>query len=188
MTATSTATSIVTTATETTNSSVTVTAVSTTTSYTITTPTSTTLTSTPTPTVTPCVIATVYGSPLVQEVVYMRYVRDELIGSTSLGRELVEVWNGFYYSWSPTVASVIAQNDWLRSAFRILLSPLMGVTRLAAGTFTILKAINTDLASTIAFTVAAFLSIEVYLVLPTIGLAVAVKKVNRSIRRRDVEA
>jgi len=135
-------------------------------------------TSTPTPT--PCIIATAaYGSPLAQEVVYMRHVRDDLIGSSGVGRVLVEAWNTFYYFWSPTLASLIAENDWLRSAFRILLIPLVGVMHLTADIFTVLTAINLDLASTVAFTVAALLSIGVYLILPMTALATALKKVNR---------
>jgi len=145
----------------------------------------TTTTPSLTPTPTPCMIATAaYGSSLAQEVVYMRYVRDDLIGSSRVGRELVEAWNAFYYFWSPTVANLIAGNDWVRSLFRILLIPLVGVTHLTAGTFTILTAINMDLASITAFTVAAVLSIEVYAVLPMAALATVLKKVHRSRRRR----
>jgi len=111
----------------------------------------------------------------------MRYVRDDLIGSSRVGRELVEAWNAFYYFWSPSVANLIAGNDWLRSLFRILLIPLVGVTHLAAGTFTILTAINMDLASITSFTVAAVLSIEVYAVLPVAALVTILKRVHRSL-------
>jgi hypothetical protein len=39
----------------------------------------------------PCIIATVaYGSPMAPEVAYMRYVRDNLIGSTEIGGRLVK--------------------------------------------------------------------------------------------------
>ena len=49
-----------------------------------------------------CIIATAtYGGPFASEVVYMRSVRDDMVGSNTLGKSIVSSWNSFYYSWSP---------------------------------------------------------------------------------------
>lgn len=46
-----------------------------------------------------CIIATAtYGSSMDSEVIFMRNVRDNMIGSTDIGKKLVIGWNVFYYS------------------------------------------------------------------------------------------
>jgi len=58
-----------------------------------------------------CIIATAaYGGSDAPPVKYMRYVRDNLIGASVTGRHLVDGWNRFYYSWSPTVAALAAKS------------------------------------------------------------------------------
>ena len=130
----------------------------------------TSLTPTPTPTPTPsprCVVATAaYGSELAPEVVYMRHVRDNMIGSNSIGRTLVDGWNSFYYSWSPHVAQFIDSNNVVKPVFRVLLLPLAGTIHLTASIYSILESVNVAFASVIAFLVAAFSSIGVYIMVP----------------------
>ncbi|MHA2066598.1 MAG: DUF2341 domain-containing protein, partial [Candidatus Thorarchaeota archaeon] len=72
-----------------------------------------------------CIIATAaYGGTMAPEVVYMRNVRDNMIGSTPIGNILVSGFNTFYYSWSPPVAQWIAGSEGLRTTFRVLLLPI----------------------------------------------------------------
>jgi hypothetical protein len=116
-----------------------------------------------------CIIATAaYGSEMAPDVVYMRYVRDGLIGSTSMGHPIVQVWNAFYYSWSPPVAAAIAESSLLQAIFRILLLPLVAIVHITAWMFASLGSEN--LASAVAFTVAAVLSTCTYIVLPALVL------------------
>ena len=121
---------------------------------------------------TPCIIATaVYGGPMAPEVVYMRHVRDDLVGSSVTGHVLIENWNRFYYSWSPTVAALTVQSTFTRSVIRIALSPLMAIIQTTAYAFGIVAPINPDLASLFAFLLAAALSVGVYILAPSaIGL------------------
>jgi len=71
-----------------------------------------------------CVIATAaYGSELAPEVQFIRTVRDQVIGSTFCGNAFVKALNNFYYSFSPTAASVVAQNPLLARMVRVLLYP-----------------------------------------------------------------
>jgi hypothetical protein len=100
------------------------------------------------------------------EVVYMRHVRDSLIGSTEIGGRLVKAWNAFYYSWSPTVANFAAKSEALKALLRVLLLPLVGIIHLTATVFWLMKPISPSLASVLAFMVAAILCIVVYVLIP----------------------
>lgn len=127
-----------------------------------------------------CVIMTAtYGTELEQEVKYMRNVRDKLLGSSRTGAQLVSLWNTFYYSWSPTVAGFVSRSEPTRGTFRILLLPLIGVLHFTAFAFyTILNITGSaDLGSLVAFTVAALLSITLYLLFPVLLVTKALKRV-----------
>jgi hypothetical protein len=129
-----------------------------------------------------CVISTAaYNSPLAPEVTYMRHVRDDLVGSTKVGKVLVDRWNSFYYLWSPSLARVLSNSESLQAIFRILLLPLIGVIHFTALTYNTLIQVNMDLASFVAFTAASILSISTYIITPTLAIATLLKraKVNR---------
>lgn len=131
-----------------------------------------------------CVIATAaYGSEMAPDVVYMRYVRDKLIGSTPTGRILVAAFNAFYYSWSPMVAQSIAGDGLLRAIFRVLLLPLVGIIHIAAMVFATVTSIagRTDVAGVVAFLAAATMTVTVYVVLPVVA-AVKLRQAVRSVR------
>lgn len=128
-----------------------------------------------------CVIATAaYGSDVAPDVVYMRYVRDKLIGSTPTGRGLVDGFNAFYYSWSPSLAERIAGNGLLRAIFRVLLLPLVGIVHITALTFMGMASMteNADVASVVAFVAAAAMTLTIYVVLPVVA-ATEVKQAAR---------
>jgi hypothetical protein len=126
----------------------------------------------------PCVIATAaYGSEMATEVVYMRYVRDNLIGSTSTGKVLREGFNSFYYSWSPVLAGAIAGSELLRALFRILMVPPVRIVRLAAISFQVFG--GGDAASIMAFGIAALLVMLVYVAAPVLLLTLAIKRIRR---------
>jgi len=130
-----------------------------------------------------CVIVTAaYGSELAPEVVYMRYVRDRLIGSTPTGRTLVKAFNAFYYTWSPTLAGWIAGSASLRAIFHILLLPLVGIIHITALAFTATTSMvgNTDAASIIAFLAAAVMTLSTYVGLPV----AAAMKLRRAIKTK----
>ncbi len=130
-----------------------------------------------------CIIATAaYGSEMASEVVYMRFVRDKLIGSTSVGSTLVRGFNAFYYSWSPQIAKAIAPNFILRAIFRVLLVPLVWIVHVAAALYITVVQISgrADIASMVAFLLAAFMSVMCYVALPIF----ATKKFVDSMRTR----
>jgi len=83
-----------------------------------------------------CLIATAtFGSELSPEVNFLRSFRDEEVLSTFAGRCFMEVFNNFYYSWSPYVADYIRKNSYVRIAFKILLYPLIMTLHLSSLTY-----------------------------------------------------
>lgn len=86
-----------------------------------------------------CIIATAtYGSELSSEVQFLREFRDRLVLNTFAGSSFMEVFNAFYYSFSPSVASTISGNEALRDSMRILLYPLIGILHASATAFAFL--------------------------------------------------
>jgi uncharacterized repeat protein (TIGR01451 family) len=73
-----------------------------------------------------CFIATAaYGTPMAQDVRYLRAFRDEYLQTNEAGRWFVTQ----YYKYSPPLADYLRQNDGLRSVVRGALSPLVGLSR-----------------------------------------------------------
>lgn len=69
-----------------------------------------------------CFIATAaFGSPIEPHVMALRHFRDRYLQHSTLGRAFVR----FYYRYSPPIAAVIAEHDWLRMLVRMLLTPLV---------------------------------------------------------------
>lgn len=118
-----------------------------------------------------CIIATAtYGGPMAPEVVFMRSVRDDMIGSNNVGKVLVDGWNRFYYSWSPPVAAAIAGSSALKVVFSVALLPLLGTMHMVAYQYNLLASVNPVFASVSSFITAVVLSILIYIALPTWGL------------------
>ncbi|MGB6679828.1 MAG: CFI-box-CTERM domain-containing protein, partial [Candidatus Bathyarchaeia archaeon] len=125
-----------------------------------------------------CIIATAaYGGTMAPEVVYMRNVRDNMIGSTPIGNILVSGFNTFYYSWSPPVAQWIADSEGLRTTFRVLLLPISAAVHSAELVYTTVSPFSLTAASVTAFLLAAAISIGSYIIAPIFaGLTIYRKK------------
>ena len=113
-----------------------------------------------------CLIATAtFGSELSPEVNFLRSFRDREVLSTFAGRCFMEVFNRFYYSWSPYVADYIRKNSYARMAFKILLYPLIMTLHLSSLTHHCLS-FSPEAAILTAGYVASSLIGSVYLGLP----------------------
>jgi len=73
-----------------------------------------------------CFIATAaFGTPMQEEVRYLRAFRDQYLLTNDLGRKFVEL----YYTVSPPVANYIREHEALRSVIRTGLRPLVELSR-----------------------------------------------------------
>jgi peptide/nickel transport system substrate-binding protein len=81
-----------------------------------------------------CLIATAaFGSELAPQVQQLRLFRDNIVLKTSAGSSFMDVFNAWYYSFSPSVASYESQAPWLQNTVRTLIYPLLGI--LAVSTY-----------------------------------------------------
>jgi uncharacterized membrane protein len=110
-----------------------------------------------------CIIATAtYGSELTPEVQFLRGFRDNRVLSTIAGTEFIEVFNTWYYSFSPQVASWIVQTPSVRDPMKILLLPLLGILHLSEISYMNL-AFAPEIAVTIAGLIASLLIGIIYI-------------------------
>ena len=119
----------------------------------------------------PCIIATAtFGSEVSPEVQFLRNFRDHLVLSTRAGSAFMNVFNSWYYSFSPQVADFIVLHEPLRTPLRIGLYPLLGILELSSATYSEL-AFMPELAITAAGILASALIGLVYLTPISILLA-----------------
>lgn len=121
-----------------------------------------------------CVIATAtYGSEISPEVQFLREFRDQDIMGTMAGREFMTVFHAWYYSFSPNIASVIANNPMMQSVFKVILYPLIGILHLSAATYSMFN-FNSEIAVVMAGFMASALIGVVYF--SPIGVLISSKK------------
>src|SRR5437867_10377054 len=74
-----------------------------------------------------CLIATAaFGSELSPQVQFLRNFRDYKILSTVSGSSFMNVFNAWYYSFSPYVANYEREQPWLQQTVRVGMFPLLG--------------------------------------------------------------
>jgi hypothetical protein len=94
-----------------------------------------------------CVIATAaYGSDLAAPVQFLRDFRDQAVNRTYLGSQFLLAFNAWYYSWAPNVASIEAENAFLRAIVRFVIYPLVATLFLSAQIFNWLLPMNGEVA------------------------------------------
>jgi peptide/nickel transport system substrate-binding protein len=121
-----------------------------------------------------CLIATAaFGSELTPQVQFLRSFRDNHILSTASGASFMNVFNAWYYSFSPQVADYERQQPWLQQAVRIAIYPLLGILQVAEKAYAILPG---EFGSVSAGLVASSLIGSVYLT----PLALLIRRVRES--------
>ena len=79
-----------------------------------------------------CLIATAaFGSELAPQVQMLREFRDSRVLSTSSGTRFLQIFNAWYYSFSPTIADIEKQNSLLQTIVRNSLYPLIGILQIS---------------------------------------------------------
>lgn len=110
-----------------------------------------------------CLIATAtYGSELAPEVVLLSNFRDFDVLQTTAGYNFMKVFNAFYYSFSPGVASFIASHSTFRAGMKAALYPLIGVLYVSSLVFAA-NSYNGEVAVIVAGVLASFGIGAVYL-------------------------
>jgi peptide/nickel transport system substrate-binding protein len=79
-----------------------------------------------------CLIATAaFGSELTPQVQFLRGFRDNHILSTTAGSSFMNVFNSWYYSFSPSVADYERANPWAQATIKTAIYPLLGILQVA---------------------------------------------------------
>jgi len=79
-----------------------------------------------------CLIATAaFGSELAPQVQILREFRDSKVLSTISGTSFLQVFNAWYYSFSPTIADIEKQNPLLQTVIKNSLYPLIGIMQIS---------------------------------------------------------
>jgi hypothetical protein len=83
-----------------------------------------------------CLIATAaFESDLAPQVQQLREFRDGIALKTKAGSSFMNVFNGWYYSFSPSVADYERDQGWLKSVVRASVYPLLGILDLSKAVF-----------------------------------------------------
>ena len=107
-----------------------------------------------------CLIATAaFGSELSPQVQFLRGFRDNHILLTESGSSFMNVFNSWYYSFSPYVADYERQQPWLQQIVKTLIYPLMGILTISEKGF---SAVQGDYGTLIAGTIASSMIGAVY--------------------------
>lgn len=111
-----------------------------------------------------CLIATAtFGSVVTPQVQFLRNFRDHRVLTTFAGRQFLEVFNSFYYSFSPQVADSIRATQGLRPVMTAIVSPLIGVLQVSEQAFTVQSG-SPELAIILAGGIASALLAVIYVV------------------------
>jgi peptide/nickel transport system substrate-binding protein len=128
-----------------------------------------------------CLIATAtYESELSPQVQFLRGFRDNYVLSTFAGNNFMIAFNKFYYSFSPSVASVITDNSALKDIMKVILYPLLGILQISSTVFSVFSVLP-ELGVIAAGFIASSLLGIIY-ILPLALLVGLKKKVQVSIK------
>jgi hypothetical protein len=93
-----------------------------------------------------CLIATAaFGSELAPQVQQLRAFRDGIALRTFAGSSFMNVFNAWYYSFSPSIAEYERQSSWLQSAVRASIYPLLRMLGISTFVYDLLG-FNSELA------------------------------------------
>ena len=86
-----------------------------------------------------CLIATAaFGSEISPQVQFLRNFRDNRILSTVSGSSFMNVFNTWYYSFSPSVADYERERPWLQGVIRMAIYPLLQILQLSEKSYSLL--------------------------------------------------
>ena len=133
-----------------------------------------------------CLIATAaFGSELVPQVQELRSFRDGIALQTIAGASFMNVFDAWYYSFSPQVADYERGQPWLQSIVKSSVYPLLGILDISTFFYQIL-AFNTELAIVVAGLIASALFGFVYFAPFAVIVGIANRKRHWSMARAKI--
>ena len=85
-----------------------------------------------------CIIASAaHGSEFAEPVQSLREFRDQQIGSSFAGAQFLTTFERFYYSFSPTLAPVIASSQPFAAIVRLIMYPLLSILQASSAIFNV---------------------------------------------------
>ncbi len=121
-----------------------------------------------------CLIATAaFGSELTPQVQFLRNFRDNHILSTTAGSSFMNVFNTWYYSFSPYVADYERQQPWLQQTVKASIYPLLGILQISEKGY---SSIEGEYGALVAGTIASSLIGALYFS----PVALSVKQIRKS--------
>lgn len=133
-----------------------------------------------------CLIATAaFGNELAPQVQGLRSFRDGIVLQTLAGGRFMDVFNRWYYSFSPEVADFERGQPWLQTTVRTSIYPLLGILDLSTFVYQAL-AFNTEVAIVSAGVVASTLIGAVYFLPLTITIGLINRKRHWSMLRPKI--
>ncbi len=134
-----------------------------------------------------CVIATAtYGSELSEEVQFLRSFRDNYVMSSYAGKNFMEAFNSFYYSFSPYIAEAIERNMFLKQIARACIYPLILTLKVTSSLSGLFVHMNGEVA-TLALGVSASVLLGIIYLTPPETLILLVLKKKKSVKRKHVK-
>jgi len=86
-----------------------------------------------------CLIATAaFGSELAPQVQFLREFRDKHIMSTASGSSFMNVFNAWYYSFSPYVADYEREQPWMQRVVKGSIYPLLGILQMSENAYSLI--------------------------------------------------
>ena len=113
------------------------------------------------PSVCPVALAT-SGTSLEPYANFLRGFRNDQIQNTTAGRMFMQTFNGWYYSWAPSVSYAASVNPWLLGALRVGVVPLIGILYASYYSYTLISPFSAEAGALTAGAVAASLIGLVY--------------------------
>jgi len=128
-----------------------------------------------------CLIATAtYGSDFSPEVQLLRNFRDNSIQRTKAGSSFMLVFNAWYYSFSPYIASYLTTHQASRSMMKVILYPIIVTLFVASGLFSVTSSYP-ELAVLLSGLLASALIGALYL-----GLPLSLLRLRFRLRRKNL--
>ena len=129
-----------------------------------------------------CLIATAaFGSELIPEVQKLRKFRDDVVMRTFAGNNFISLFNGLYYSFSPSFADYERGAPWLQAIVRASIYPLLGILDLSNSIYKVID-FNGEFAIISAGLAASLMIGGIYFT----PVAIAFSAISRKDRRRYV--